>query len=97
MSFSPSKTLADFQNSNLVLSVDYNLTDRRAREEPTGEVMPLNDRVMRSMKMGDKYQRGKAPVEDKDKKKKFVSGLQCIISMVFSGSARARMRTSTAR
>ncbi|CAD6191493.1 unnamed protein product [Caenorhabditis auriculariae] len=58
------------QNSNLVLSVDYNLTDRRGREEPTGEVLPLNDKIMRAMKMGDKAMRSKAPIQEQKKKKK---------------------------
>ncbi|CAI4227464.1 unnamed protein product [Auanema sp. JU1783] len=58
------------QNSNLVLQVDYNLTDRRGREEPTGEVLALTDKVIKGMKMGDKYQRGRAPVQEESKKKK---------------------------
>ncbi|KAK6736456.1 hypothetical protein RB195_019253 [Necator americanus] len=58
------------QNSNLVLQVDYNLTDRRGREEPTGEVLPLSDRVLKGMKMGDKYMRTKAPIHEQKKKRK---------------------------
>ncbi|KAK5965871.1 U5 small nuclear ribonucleoprotein helicase [Trichostrongylus colubriformis] len=58
------------QNSNLVLQVDYNLTDRRGREEPTGEVLPLSDRVLKGMKMGDKYMRTKAPIQEQKKKRK---------------------------
>uniref|UniRef100_A0A0K0DLR4 U5 small nuclear ribonucleoprotein 200 kDa helicase n=1 Tax=Angiostrongylus cantonensis TaxID=6313 RepID=A0A0K0DLR4_ANGCA len=57
------------QNSNLVLQVDYNLTDRRGREEPTGEVLPLSDRVLKGMKMGDKYMRTKAPIQEQKKKR----------------------------
>ncbi|KAK6029208.1 Sec63 domain protein [Ostertagia ostertagi] len=57
-------------NSNLVLQVDYNLTDRRGREEPTGEVLPLSDRVLKGMKMGDKYMRTKAPIQEQKKKRK---------------------------
>jgi pre-mRNA-splicing helicase BRR2 len=53
------------QNSNLVLSVDYNLTDRRARDEPTGEVMPLTRDILSGQKMGDKYRRQTAPAEKK--------------------------------
>ncbi|EJD74040.1 U5 small nuclear ribonucleoprotein helicase [Loa loa] len=49
------------QNSNLVLQVDFNFTDRRGRDEPTGEVMPLTKEVLAGVKMGDKYQRAKAP------------------------------------
>uniref|UniRef100_A0A0M3J9S1 Helicase_PWI domain-containing protein n=1 Tax=Anisakis simplex TaxID=6269 RepID=A0A0M3J9S1_ANISI len=56
----------------LVLQVDFNFTDRRGRDEPTGEVMPLTKSILQGIKMGDKYQRGKAPKEDikKPKKKK---------------------------
>ncbi|KAL3076890.1 hypothetical protein niasHT_039670 [Heterodera trifolii] len=58
------------QNSNLVLSVDYNLTDRRARDEPTGEVMPLTKDLFRGCKMGDRYRRTVAPAEKKAAKPK---------------------------
>ncbi|VDO26060.1 unnamed protein product [Onchocerca flexuosa] len=58
------------QNSNLVLQVDFNFTDRRGRDEPTGEVMPLTKDVLAGVKMGDKYQRAKAPVIDTKKAKK---------------------------
>uniref|UniRef100_A0A915LVN9 Brr2 N-terminal helicase PWI domain-containing protein n=2 Tax=Meloidogyne javanica TaxID=6303 RepID=A0A915LVN9_MELJA len=58
------------QNSNLVLSVDYNLTDRRARDEPTGEVMPLTKDLLRGSKMGDKYRRTAVPAEKKASKGK---------------------------
>lgn len=58
------------QNSNLVLSVDYNLTDRRARDEPTGEVMPLTKDLLRGAKMGDKYRRTALPAEKKASKGK---------------------------
>ncbi|CAB3405618.1 unnamed protein product [Caenorhabditis bovis] len=58
------------QNSNLVLSVDYNLTDRRGREEPTGEVLPLTDKLMKTMKMGDRAIKSKAPIQEQKKKKK---------------------------
>jgi pre-mRNA-splicing helicase BRR2 len=58
------------QNSNLVLQVDYNLTDRRARDEPTGEVLPLTKDILTSQryKMGDRYHRATAPGEKKSKK-----------------------------
>lgn len=49
--------------------MDYNLTDRRGREEPTGEVLPLSDRVLKGMKMGDKYMRTKAPIQEQKKKR----------------------------
>ncbi|CAD5210662.1 unnamed protein product [Bursaphelenchus okinawaensis] len=56
-------------NSNLVLQVDYNYTDRRSRDEPTGEVMPLNKDSLSRMKMGDRFQRTDAPKEAKKTKK----------------------------
>ncbi|ULU08307.1 hypothetical protein L3Y34_019456 [Caenorhabditis briggsae] len=56
------------QNSNLVLSVDYNLTDRRGREEPTGEVLPITDKEMKKMKMGDRALKSKAPIQEQKKK-----------------------------
>ncbi|KAF8382489.1 snrp-200, partial [Pristionchus pacificus] len=62
------------QNSNLVLQVDYNLTDRRGRDDPTGEVLPLTDKEIRRMRMGDKYTRGKAPIQQKEKKIKKKKG-----------------------
>uniref|UniRef100_A0A7E4UNZ2 U5 small nuclear ribonucleoprotein 200 kDa helicase n=1 Tax=Panagrellus redivivus TaxID=6233 RepID=A0A7E4UNZ2_PANRE len=57
------------QNSNLVLQVDYNYTDRRGRDEPTGEVMPLRQEMFTGHKMGDKFQRSNAPDEKKTNKK----------------------------
>jgi pre-mRNA-splicing helicase BRR2 len=48
--------------------VDYNLVDRRAQHEPTGEVMPLNPDVLRGTRMGDRYARTTAP-KDKPVKK----------------------------
>lgn len=53
----------------MVLQVDYNYTDRRSRDEPTGEVMPLNRDILTGVKMGDKFQRGAAPQEKKQTKK----------------------------
>uniref|UniRef100_A0A0N5ASB3 U5 small nuclear ribonucleoprotein 200 kDa helicase n=1 Tax=Syphacia muris TaxID=451379 RepID=A0A0N5ASB3_9BILA len=58
------------QNSNLVLQVDFNFTDRRGRDEPTGEVMPLTKAILSGVKMGDKYQRAKAPLPDQKKVKR---------------------------
>ncbi|KAI3388301.1 hypothetical protein SNEBB_003991 [Seison nebaliae] len=43
-------------NSNLVLSVDKNLIDRRAKSEATGEVITLYNRLS-DVKMGDKAER----------------------------------------
>jgi len=57
------------QNSNLVLQVDYNYTDRRGRDEPTGEVMPLTRELLTGVKMGDKFQRSQAPGEKKKPQK----------------------------
>lgn len=49
------------QNSNLVLQVDYNITDRRARDEPTGEVMALTRNVLQGTRMGDRFQKTNLP------------------------------------
>jgi pre-mRNA-splicing helicase BRR2 len=49
-----------FQNSNLVLSVDRSLIDRRARDEATGEVMSLTGKLL-GTRMGDKAQKTKPP------------------------------------
>ncbi|KAI6238035.1 hypothetical protein M3Y99_00730500 [Aphelenchoides fujianensis] len=56
------------QNSNLVLQVDYNLTDRRRQDEPTGEVMPLSREILKGARMGDRYQ-GAATSKDKPAKR----------------------------
>lgn len=53
------------ENSNMVLNVDYSLLDRRARGEPTGEVMPLNPAVLKGVRMGEKFTRAKAPTTKK--------------------------------
>ncbi len=45
-------------NSNLVLNVDKSLIERRARDEPTGEVLPISNQIV-GTRMGDKYQRTK--------------------------------------
>ncbi|VDN59866.1 unnamed protein product [Dracunculus medinensis] len=58
------------QNSNLVLQVDFNFTDRRGRDEPTGEVMPLTKNMLAGVKMGDKFMRMKPPQGDQKKSKK---------------------------
>lgn len=57
------------QNSNLVLQVDYNYTDRRGRDEPTGEVMPLRPDMLTGSKMGDKFKRENRPDEKKSNKR----------------------------
>jgi pre-mRNA-splicing helicase BRR2 len=56
------------QNSNLVLQVDYNLVDRRGRDEATGEVMPLTKDLLTGVKMGDKYRRTAVPDEKRSKR-----------------------------
>lgn len=48
------------QNSNLVLSVDRSLIDRRARDEATGEVMSLTGKLQ-GTRMGDKAEKTKPP------------------------------------
>merc|ERR1711990_1126702 len=69
------------QNSNLVLQVDRNLVERRAKNEATGEVKTLVGRLTRT-KMGDRAvrtgtkekeeleERKKKKVKDEDKKKR---------------------------
>uniref|UniRef100_A0A915HM77 U5 small nuclear ribonucleoprotein 200 kDa helicase n=1 Tax=Romanomermis culicivorax TaxID=13658 RepID=A0A915HM77_ROMCU len=57
-------------NSNLVLQVDYGLIDRRAKDEATGEVMPLNADRLRGISMGDKYLRSKPAVPETKKSRK---------------------------
>uniref|UniRef100_A0A914ZDG7 U5 small nuclear ribonucleoprotein 200 kDa helicase n=1 Tax=Panagrolaimus superbus TaxID=310955 RepID=A0A914ZDG7_9BILA len=78
------------QNSNLVLQVDYNYTDRRSRDEPTGEVMPLNRDILTGVKMGDKFQRGAAPAEKKQTNKRPKSSkdeIKVASSVLVSGDA----------
>ncbi|KAI1727001.1 sec63 brl domain-containing protein [Ditylenchus destructor] len=57
------------QNSNLVLQVDYQYTDRRGRDEPTGEVLALTADSLRGQRMGDRYQRTARPTDKKDIKR----------------------------
>lgn len=57
-----------FQNSNLVLSVDRSLIDRRARDEATGEVMTLVGKLV-GTRMGDKAQKTKPPLMEERKNK----------------------------
>lgn len=49
--------------------MDYQYTDRRSRDEPTGEVLALNRDILRGLKMGDRYQRTNVPSEKKSTKK----------------------------
>lgn len=51
------------------MQVDYQYTDRRSRDEPTGEVMALNRDSLRGLRMGDRYQRTTVPKEKSSKKK----------------------------
>lgn len=72
------------QNSNLVLQVDYQYTDRRSRDEPTGEVMPLNKDILRGSAMGDRYRRTNVPSEGKKAKKRWVLFLIVNICVFFA-------------
>lgn len=45
-------------NSNLVINPNKDLIEKRSRDEPTGEVLPLTGTDL-AIKMGDKYQRTK--------------------------------------
>lgn len=56
-------------NSNLVLSVDRTLIDRRARDEATGEVMSLNGKLL-GTRMGDKALKSKPPMMEERKNKR---------------------------
>jgi pre-mRNA-splicing helicase BRR2 len=53
-------------NSNLVLNVDKSLIERRGRDEPTGEVLPITSHIV-GTRMGDKYQRTKPKQLDETK------------------------------
>uniref|UniRef100_A0A0N4ZWS8 U5 small nuclear ribonucleoprotein 200 kDa helicase n=1 Tax=Parastrongyloides trichosuri TaxID=131310 RepID=A0A0N4ZWS8_PARTI len=55
-------------NSNLVLQVNYDYTERRRKNDPTGEVLPLTAEQLTSSRMGDKYIRAGAPEEIRNKK-----------------------------
>ena len=61
-------TFFHLQNSNLVLSVDRSLIDRRARDEATGEVMTLVGKLV-GTRMGDKAQKTKPPLMEERKNK----------------------------
>jgi pre-mRNA-splicing helicase BRR2 len=56
------------QNSNLVLQADRSLIDRRSRDEATGEVVSLVGHLG-TIRMGDKYERTKPPVDNEKKAK----------------------------
>nr|KAG5691791.1 hypothetical protein BaRGS_003187 [Batillaria attramentaria] len=56
-------------NSNLVLSVDRSLIDRRARDEATGEVMSLVGKLT-GTRMGDKSEKTKPPLMEERKNKR---------------------------
>lgn len=61
-------SVRSLQNSNLVLQADFSILDRRSRDEPTGEVMPLTKDMLFGVKMGDKHMRTAAPSVKKGKK-----------------------------
>ncbi|BFY98347.1 hypothetical protein BsWGS_01387 [Bradybaena similaris] len=56
-------------NSNLVLSVDRTLIDRRGRDEATGEVMSLVGKLI-GTRMGDKALKNKPPMMEERKNKR---------------------------
>ena len=56
-------------NSNLVLQADRSLIDRRPRDEPTGEVHSLREKLT-DIKMGDRAQRTKPPQMEEKKAKR---------------------------
>jgi pre-mRNA-splicing helicase BRR2 len=54
------------KNSNLVINPNKDLIEKRSRDEPAGEVLPLTaDDV--AVRMGDKYQRTKPKLLDDQK------------------------------
>lgn len=57
-----------FQNSNLVLQADRSLIEKRARDEPTGEVTSLVGKIV-GTRMGDKAMRSKPPQMEERKVK----------------------------
>uniref|UniRef100_A0A0N5BBZ1 U5 small nuclear ribonucleoprotein 200 kDa helicase n=1 Tax=Strongyloides papillosus TaxID=174720 RepID=A0A0N5BBZ1_STREA len=61
-------------NSNLVLQVNYDYTERRRKNDPTGEVMPLTAEQLASSRMGDKYIRTGVPDEKRNKETKKEKG-----------------------
>lgn len=56
--------------SNLVITADKNLIERRSRDEPTGEVLTLAGKV-RIQEMGSKAMRSKPPMLAEKKAKYF--------------------------
>lgn len=56
------------QTSNLVLQADRNLIEKRARDEPTGEVQSLVGR-MTGTHMGDMSKRTRPPAKEESKSK----------------------------
>lgn len=55
------------QTSNLVLQADRNLIEKRARDEPTGEVQSLVGKLT-GTRMGDRYKRTRPPAKDSKSK-----------------------------
>ena len=56
------------QTSNLVLQADRNLIEKRARDEPTGEVQSLVGKLT-GTRMGDRYERTRPPAKEESKSK----------------------------
>lgn len=55
--------------SNLVLQADRNLIEKRARDEPTGEVQSLVGKLT-GTRMGDRYERTRPPAKEESKSKR---------------------------
>ena len=85
------------QNSNLVLQVDRQLVDKRGRNEATGEVKSLANR-MGGTKMGDRASRmgnkEKEELEEMKKKKVLCSSLTYRLTFI---SGRKRRQTEEER
>ncbi len=56
-------------NASLVINPNKDLVQRRDRDEPTGEVLPLTPDELR-ISMGDRYQRSKPKLLDETHKSK---------------------------
>jgi pre-mRNA-splicing helicase BRR2 len=56
-------------NSNLVINPNKDLIEKRSRDEPTGEVLPLTQSDV-AVRMGDKYERTKPKLLETQQKAK---------------------------
>ena len=80
------------QNSNLVLSVDRTLIDRRARDEATGEVMSLTGKLL-GTRMGDKALKSKPPMMEERKNKyvlnkDIIESIYSTVCLLISGESK---------